>query len=146
MKKWIFPLLFSFSVFATEQEVQFTYLGTEEDYEAYYACSYAKEMAEKYLKIMGVTDIEVLCTGGLRGPYDWQDPLKLTASFNYPSVTQSQVQTVEIKSDYLFTACAMNTRMIKKFIEAIPNISVVEKRDRCGDPKNPFYFKLNIQR
>ncbi|GEM_PF-6532437 len=144
MKKLIFQAIFfaSFTAFSAEQEVQFIYYGTEEDYEAYYACSYASDQADIYLKSMGATDIKIDCKGGLRGPYDWHDPLKLVASFNYAPLSQE----VEIKSDHLFTACAMNTRMIKEFVKVIPGVSILEKRDKCGHPRNPFYFKLLINR
>ena len=144
MKKWLFQLLVlsSFSVMSAEEEVLFTYLGTEEGYEAYYACSYAQEQAELYLKGLGAKDIKLECSGGLRGPYDWHDPLKLRASFNMTPVEGEVI----FKSEHLFTACAMNTRLIKKIIEVVPGITLLEKRDKCGHPRNPYYFKLKVVR
>lgn len=131
-------ILFSPLTYALERSVVFDYTGKENGYEAYYACSWAVEEAHRYLKVLGTADVTVECDGGII-PSDPSRPMKLTASFN---VLPPETQIIEVKPDPWFTTCSLSSRMIKAFLTVMPHLTIIEKRDRCSHPRNPFYFKL----
>lgn len=144
MKTWIvfFGAIFSLQIFAVEESVVLLYTGQEEgEYEAYYSCTYAREQAQRYMTLMGLIDQEIHCDGGLISAPHNVKVMKLTMNFNLP---QNLKKEVEIKSDHLFTACALNTRIINELLNDLPQIKVLQKRARCGDPKNPFFYKLDL--
>lgn len=121
------------------ETLTFKYQGLEEGYEAIYSCPYVKEQAQNYLTAFGANDLIINCEGGLVDVFK-KGPLKVTAQFK----RQSAPSEVNIKSDSQFSACPMNTRLIKAIISTLGNYTVVEKKDRCSHPRNPFFFKLKL--
>lgn len=138
----LFALLMSVSSFAAT--VSFTYFGNEGGRQSYYACDYVESQAVSYLELLGATNVDVSCFGGIN-PWSVQ-PVSLKATFDLPEVTGSSVETVEIKGDTWNPACGINVRMIKEFLKVFTNVEVLKKSDSCAFANTNYYYKLNIAR
>lgn len=136
-------LLISSSAFATN--FSFTYFGNEGGRQSYYACSYVEDQAVSYLELLGATNIDVRCTGGISGGWSVQ-PVSLRASYDLPVVMGTSVESVELKGDSFNPACGLNVRIIKEILKTFSNVEVLKKSDSCAFASSNYYFKLNIAR
>lgn len=134
-------LLISTSAFATS--ISFTYFGNEGGRQTYYACSYAEDQAQSYLELLGATNIDVRCSGGISNGWSMQ-PVSLRASYDLPVVVGTSVEAVEIKGDSFNPACGLNVRIIKEALKTFTNVEVVKKDDSCAFATSNYFYKLNI--
>ncbi|MBA2403660.1 MAG: hypothetical protein H0V66_02730 [Bdellovibrionales bacterium] len=136
-------LLLSSTAFATN--ISFTYFGNEGGRQSYYACSYAEDQTISYLELLGATNIDVTCYGGISNGWSMQ-PVSVRASYNLPVVTGSIVETVTIEGDTFNPACGLNVRILKEVLKTFSNIEVLKKSDACAFAHSNYYYKLNIAR
>lgn len=136
-------LLVSSSAFAAN--INFTYFGNEGGRQSYYACDYAQYQTESYLELLGATNIDVTCFGGIQ-PWGSVQPVSIRASYDLPVVTGQSVETVELKGDSFNPACGINVRIIKEILKTMTNVEVVKKQDSCAFATTNYYYKLNIAR
>lgn len=134
-------LLVSSSAFATN--ISFTYFGNEGGRQTYYACSYVEDQAVSYLELLGATNIDVRCSGGISNGWSMQ-PVSLQASYDLPVVAGTSVETLEIKGDSFNPACGLNVRILKSVLATFTNVEVVKKSDSCAFATSNYYYKLNI--
>jgi hypothetical protein len=137
----LFSLLVSVSAFATN--ISFTYFGNEGGRQSYYACSYAEGQTESYLELLGATNIDVRCTGGINGGWSVQ-PVSIRASYDLPVVVGNSVEAVSIKGDSFNPACGLNVRIINELLKTFTNVEVVKKSDSCAFQSSNYFYKLNI--
>ena len=137
----LLALLVSSSAFAAN--FSFTYFGNQGGNQTYYACSYAEDQTESYLELLGATNIDVSCSGGISSNWSMQ-PVSLRASYDLPEVTGTSVESVEIKGDYSNPACGLNVRIIKEILKTLTNVEVLKKDDSCAFATSNYYFKLNV--
>lgn len=145
MKKLALLSALLVSVSASAATISFTYFGREAGYESYYACSYVEDQAEQYLELLGATNIDARCSGGIQSGW-YNQPVSLRATFDLPEVTGAGVDSVEIKGDAFSPACGLNVRLIKEILKTMTNVQVVKKDDACAFASSNYYFKLNIAR
>ena len=137
----LFALIVSGSVFA--KNISFTYFGNQGGNQSYYACSYVEDQTQSYLELLGATNIDVRCSGGISGGWSMQ-PVSIRASYDMAEVTGTSVELVEIKGDYSNPACGLNVRIIKEILKTLTNVEVLKKDDSCAFVTSNYYFKLNI--
>lgn len=136
-------LLISSSTFAAG--FSFTYFGNEGGNQSFYACSYVEDQAEAYLELLGATNIDVTCFGGIQ-PWGSAQPVSIRAKYNLPEVTGQNVETVEIEGDTWNPSCGINVRLMKEILKTFSNVEVVKKQDSCAFVTSNYYYKLNIAR
>ena len=134
-------IIVSGSVFA--KNISFTYFGNEGSNQSYYACSYVEDQTQSYLELLGATNIDVRCSGGISGGWSMQ-PVSIRASYDVAEVTGTSVELVEIKGDYSNPACGLNVRIIKEILKTLTNVEVLKKDDSCAFATSNYYFKLNL--
>ena len=137
----LFALIVSGSVFA--KNISFTYFGNQGGNQSYYACSYVEDQTQSYLELLGATNIDVRCSGGISGGWSMQ-PVSIRASYDMAEVTGTSVELVEIKGDYSNSACGLNVKIIKEILKTLTNVEVLKKDDSCAFVTSNYYFKLNI--
>jgi hypothetical protein len=137
-------LALSLNALAQSVNVSFTYFGNEGNRQSYYACSYVENQAEKYLELLGATDIDVQCFGGINP--SWVAPVSLDASFEVPQLSGSEGEIVEIKGDHWNPSCGINVRMIREFLKKFPHVKVLKKDDHCAFSSSNYYYQLEIPR
>ena len=137
----LFALIVSGSVFA--KNISFTYFGNQGGNQSYYACSYVEDQTQSYLQLLGATNIDVRCSGGISGGWSMQ-PVSIRASYDMAEVTGTSVELVEIKGDYSNSACGLNVKIIKEILKTLTNVEVLKKDDSCAFVTSNYYFKLNI--
>lgn len=145
MKSFLFASTLALSFNALAAEVSFTYFGNEGGRQSYYACSYVEDQALSYLELLGATNIDLRCSGGIQAP-GWIGPVSLRANFDLPEVTGSGVETVEVKGDVWNPACGINVRMMSEFLKVFTNVQVLKKQDACAFASSNYYYKLQIAR
>lgn len=136
-------LFVSFS--ASAATISFTHFGRGAGYESYYACSYVEDQTENYLELLGATNIDVRCSGGIQSGW-YNQPVSIHASYDLPEVAGTYVETIEIKGDAFSPACGINVRIIQEILKTMTNIQVIKKDDACAFSTSNYYFKLNIAR
>lgn len=136
-------LLISSSAFAAN--FSFTYFGNEGGRQSYYACDYVEGQTESYLELLGATNIDVRCSGGIQSGWSVQ-PVSIRASYDLPEVTGQNVETVEIKGDSFNPACGINVRIMSEVLKTFTNVEVLKKQDSCAFASSNYYYKLNIAR
>lgn len=136
-------LLISASSFAAN--FSFTYFGNEGGRQSYYACDYVQYQTEDYLQLLGATNIDVSCSGGIQSNWNVQ-PVSIRAKFDLPVVTGSVVDTVELQGDAFNPACGINVQIISEILKKMTNVSVVKKKDSCAFATTNYYYKLNVAR
>lgn len=137
-------LLISTSAFAAN--INFTYFGNEGGRQSYYACDYVEDQTQSYLELLGATNIDVRCSGGIQ-PSGWSvQPVSIRASYDLPVVTGQSVETVEIQGDAFNPACGINVRIMKEALKTFSNVEVLKKQDSCAFASSNYYYKLNIAR
>ena len=137
----LFALIVSGSVFA--KNISFTYFGNQGGNQSYYACSYVEDQTQSYLELLGATNIDVRCSGGISGGWSMQ-PVSIRASYDMAEVTGTSVELVEIKGDSSNPACGLNVKIIKEILKTLTNVEVLKKDDSCAFVTSNYYFKLNI--
>jgi hypothetical protein len=137
----LFALIVSGSVFA--KNISFTYFGNQGGNQSYYACSYVEDQTQSYLELLGATNIDVRCSGGISGGWSMQ-PVSIRASYDMAEVTGTSVELVEIKGDYSNSACGLNVKIIKEILKTLTNVEVLKKDDSCAFVTSNYYFKLNL--
>lgn len=141
----VFAVALSFSAVAADQKVSFSYSGIESWGRSYYSCDYAEAQAEKHLEVLGATNVDVRCTGGIEFGQMW--PINLTATFDLPVLSGREIaEVVTIKGRRPNPACGLNTKMIKAFLPKFSNVTVVSKRDACFSPDSVYSYELSIVR
>jgi hypothetical protein len=130
---------------ASAAGISFTYFGNEAGRQSYYACSYVEDQAESYLELLGATNIDVRCMGGIQ-PGWMTMPVSVQASFDLPVVTGSHVETLEIEGDVWNPACGLNVRLMSEILNQFKNITVIKKRDACPFADSNYYYQLQINR
>lgn len=138
----ICALALSANVFAAG--FSFTYFGNEGGRQSFYACDYVEYQTEQYLELLGATDIDVSCFGGIQ-PWGVQ-PVSINAKFTLPVVTGSGVEEVKIEGDTWNPACGVNVRIMKEILNVFTNVEVVKKSDACAFANSNYYYKLNVAR
>jgi hypothetical protein len=146
MKKIILATALFASVSSFAAEVNFTYFGNEGGRQSYYACSYVEDQAISYLELLGATNIDVRCSGGIQTGSWYAQPVSLRAKFDLPVVTGANVETVEIEGDNWNPACGLNTRMLNEMLKKFENVTVLKKIDSCAFATTNYYYKLQISR
>jgi hypothetical protein len=134
-------MFISGSAFAAK--ISFTYFGNEGGRQSYYACSYVEDQTISYLELLGATNIDVSCSGGISSGWTAQ-PVGLRASYDLPEVSGSDSEIVEIKGDSFNTSCGVNVRIIKEVLKTFTNVEVVKKDDSCAFATSNYYYKLKI--
>lgn len=135
-------LLFTAGAFAAS--VNFTYFGNENGRESFYACDYAEGQTEMVLELLGATDIDVRCSGGIQSGGWSMQPVSVRAKYELPEVTGTGVETVILKGDTWNPACGLNVRIIKEVLKTFTNVEVVKKSDSCAFATTNYYYKLNV--
>ena len=144
MKKLTALFLLVFSVSSFADKISFSYFGNSNGNQSYYACSYVEGQVEETLQIVGATNFDVNCTGGIQP--NWSvGPVSIRATFTKP-VTTGKVEEVEIKGDSFNPNCGLNVTIIKNILKAFPEIEVLKKSDGCGFSTSNYYYKLAIPR
>lgn len=138
-----FLMLFSFSAMAVD--FSFTYFGNGAGTQTYYACSYVEDQAQSYLELLGATQIDVRCSGGITAGWN-AGPVTLHASFELPVLTSSDFETVEISGDFSSPSCGLNVRIMKEILKTMAYIQVVKRDDACAFSSSNYYYKLRIPR
>lgn len=136
-------LLVSASSFAAD--FSFTYFGNEGGRQSYHTCDYVQSQTESYLELLGATNIDVRCNGGIQPNWSMQ-PVSIRASYDLPEVTGTGVETVEIKGDSFNPACGVNVRIIQAILKTMTNVSVVKKSDSCAFTSSNYSYTLNVAR
>lgn len=136
-------LFVSASSFAAD--FSFTYFGNEGGRQSFYACDYVQAQTEGYLELLGATNIDVRCHGGIQNNWSVQ-PVSIRASYDLPEVTGTGVETVEIKGDSFNPACGINVRIIKEILKTMTNVTVVKKSDSCAFANTNYSYTLNVAR
>lgn len=137
-------LLISSSAFAAN--FSFTYFGNEGGRQSFYACDYVEDQTTSYLELLGATNIDVRCTGGIQSSGWSAQPVSIRASYELPLVTGQNVETVEIKGDSFNPACGINVRIMNEALKTFTNVKVLKKQDSCAFASSNYYYKLNIAR
>ena len=145
MKKFAFLSALFVSLSATAASISFTHFGRSAGVESYYACSYVEDQTFHYLDLLGATNIDVRCSGGIQSGW-YNQPVSIYATFDLPVVTRNAVETVEIKGDAFSPACGINVRIIQEILKTMSNIQVLKKDDACAFASSNYYYKLNVTR
>lgn len=136
-------LMISASSFAAN--FSFTYFGNEGGRQSFYACDYVQAQTEGYLELLGATNIDVRCSGGIQSTWSVQ-PVSIRAAYDLPEITGTGVETVEIKGDSFNPACGINVMIIKNILKTMTNVSVVKKSDSCAFVNTNYSYTLNVAR
>ena len=146
MKKLLALTLCSLSFAALAREnVSFTHWGNSGGNQSYYACDYAQSQTENFLDLLGATDIDVSCTGGIQS-WGMAQPVTVRAAFDLPVVTTNTVEAVQVQGDRWSPACGLNVQIVTSMIKVFSNVQIVKKSDSCAFTSSNYFYLLNITR
>ncbi len=147
MKKLLSALLVTLSIPSFAAHFSFTYFGNEGGFgnQNYYACSYVEDQAHMYLEMLGATQVEVRCSGGI-GPGWYTGPVNLDATYDLPVVTGAHVDILEISGDAFNPSCGLNVRILSEILKTTPYVQVLKKDDHCPFADSNYYYTLNVTR
>jgi hypothetical protein len=146
MKKLLALTLCSLSFAAIASEtVSFTHFGNGGGNQSYYACDYAQSQTENFLSVLGATNIDVSCSGGIQS-WGSAQPVSIRARFDLPAVVTNTVESVEVEGDTWSPACGLNVQIVNSIVKKFSNVQVVKKSDACAFVSSNYYYLLNITR
>jgi hypothetical protein len=146
MKKLLALTLCSLSFAALASEtVSFTHFGNGGGRQSYYACDYAQSQTETFLSVLGATNIDVSCTGGIQS-WGSAQPVSIRATFDLPAVVTNTVESVEVEGDTWSPSCGLNVQIVNSIVKKFSNVQVVKKSDACAFASSNYYYLLNITR
>jgi hypothetical protein len=146
MKNILALILCSLSFAAIAREtVYFTHFGNGGRTQSYYACDYAKSQTEKFISVLGATNIDVSCFGGIQA-WGLAQPVSIHAQFDLPTVVTNTVESVEVEGDTWSPGCGLNVQIVNTIVKMFSNVQVVKKSDACAFTSSNYYYLLNITR
>ena len=146
MKTLFIVMMMSLSLPAFAREsVSFTHFGNNGGNQSYYACDYAQDQTESFLDLVGATNVDVTCSGGIQ-PWGTAFPVSIRADFDLPMITTSNVESVQVDGDTWNPACGLNVQIINSLVVKFPNVKVVRKSDACAFSTSNYSYLLNITR